>query len=70
MQVKPSFAIDTMSQVERDFMNNVDKLVLSASPEVLARLAEIDKKTQLEGKTFYDIYSTLSDEEKRKLPLH
>jgi hypothetical protein len=56
-----------MSQIERDFMKQVDELILSASPGVLAKLAEIDTQAQLSGKTFYDVYSDLSDEDKRQI---
>lgn len=56
-----------MSLAEKDFMNQVDAIILNASPETLTKLAELDKKTQLNGMTFYDAYSTLSDEDKRQL---
>lgn len=56
-----------MSHIERDFQRQVDELVLSATPEVLAKLAEIDTAAQLSGKTFYDVYSALSDEDKRQI---
>jgi hypothetical protein len=56
-----------MSQAERDFARQIDELILGASPAVRAKLAEIDKKTQLDGKTFYDVYCTLSDEDRKQL---
>jgi hypothetical protein len=56
-----------MSHIERDFMRQIDELVLSASPQLLAKLAELDVEAQLSGKTFYDIYSSLSDEDKRQI---
>ena len=56
-----------MSQIEREFMKQVDDLVLTASPKVLAKLAEIDTKAQLSGRTFYDVYSDLPDEDKRQI---
>jgi len=56
-----------MSQIERDFMRQIDELVLSASPQLLAKLAELDVEAQLSGKTFYDVYSSLSDEDKRQI---
>ncbi|NDB33469.1 MAG: hypothetical protein EB150_08760 [Nitrososphaeria archaeon] len=56
-----------MSQIERDFQRQVDELVLTATPEVLAKLAEIDAKCQMSGRTFYDVYSDLSDEDKRQI---
>lgn len=58
-----------MSQAERDLIDQVDKIILGASQDVLSKLAEIDKKTQLSGKTFYDIYSTLSNEDRQKIML-
>ncbi|HEY8109714.1 MAG: hypothetical protein ACHQW9_00300 [Nitrososphaerales archaeon] len=56
-----------MTQVERKFMQQVDDFILGASPETLSKLAEIDKKTQLEGLTFYDVYSALSDEDRKQI---
>ena len=56
-----------MTQVERKYMQQVDDFILAASPEILAKLAEIDKKTQLEGLTFYDVYSALSDEDRKQI---
>ena len=48
-------------------MRQVDELVLTASPEILAKLAEIDAKSQMSGRTFYDVYSDLSDEDKHQI---
>jgi hypothetical protein len=31
------------------------------------KLAEIDKKSQLSGISFYDIYSSLSDEDRKQI---
>lgn len=56
-----------MSQTERDFTRQVDELVLSATPETLAKIAEIDKKAQMSGQTFYDVYLALSDEDKKQI---
>jgi len=56
-----------MTSAERKFMQQVDDFILGASPEVLSKLAEIDKKTQLEGLTFYDVYSALSDEDRKQI---
>lgn len=56
-----------MSHAERDFIKQVDDLILGASPQTLLKLAEIDKKTQLCGTTFYDVYSTLSDEDRKQI---
>lgn len=58
-----------MSQAERDFVRQVDELILAAPPEVLLRLAEIDKKTQLSGKTFYDVYCGLSHKDRKKIEI-
>lgn len=48
-------------------MQQVDDFILNASPDVLSMLAEIDKKTQLEGLTFYDVYSALSDDDRKQI---
>jgi hypothetical protein len=48
-------------------MQQVDDFILGASPETLSKLAEIDKKTQLDGLTFYDVYSALSDEDRKQI---
>jgi len=48
-------------------MQQVDDFILGASPDVLSKLAEIDKKTQLDGLTFYDVYSALSDEDRKQI---
>ncbi|MEM2159849.1 MAG: hypothetical protein QXN55_02710 [Candidatus Nitrosotenuis sp.] len=56
-----------MNHIERDFMRQVDELVLSAPPAVLAKLAELDAGAQLSGKTFYDVYLALSDEDKKQI---
>jgi len=59
--------IEIMTSAERKFMQQVDDFILGASPEVLSKLAEIDKKTQLDGLTFYDVYSALSDEDRKQI---
>lgn len=48
-------------------MRQVDDIILSASPQTLEKLAEIDKKAQLSGQTFYDVYLALSDEDKKQI---
>lgn len=58
-----------MNQEERDFIKQVDELILAAPPDVLLRLGEIDKKTQLSGKTFYDVYCGLDYEERKKITI-
>ncbi len=49
-----------MSQAERDFIKQIDELILGASPADLSKIAELDKKTQLDGKTFYDVYQDMA----------
>jgi len=56
-----------MSQIERDFMRQIDEMILTASPELLKKLGEIDTAAQMSGRTFYDVYSSLSDEDKRQI---
>lgn len=56
-----------MSQAERDFIKQIDDLILGASQEDLTKIAELDKKTQLDGKTFYDVYSALSDKDRKQI---
>lgn len=56
-----------MTKVERDFMRQVDELVLTATPEVLSKISEIDRKAQLSGLTFYDVYLQLSDEDRKQI---
>ena len=43
-----------MSQIERDFMRHVDEIILSATPDILAKIGQIDMQAQLSGKTFYE----------------
>jgi len=45
-----------MSKEERDYMKQIDELILSASSKKLKQLQEVDKKSQLLGSTFYDVY--------------
>ncbi|MEM3144084.1 MAG: hypothetical protein QXW91_05615 [Candidatus Nitrosotenuis sp.] len=56
-----------MSQTEREFTSQVDKIILEASPELLAKLADIDRKTQLTMLTFYEVYLQLSDEDRKQI---
>lgn len=56
-----------MTKVERDFMRQVDELVLTASPEALLKISEIDKKAQLSSLTFYDVYLQLSEEDRKQI---
>lgn len=46
-----------MSKEERDYMKQIDELILSASSKKLKQLQEADKESQLLGTTFYDVYS-------------
>lgn len=56
-----------MSQSEREFTDQVDEIILNASPELLAKLADIDRKTQLTMLTFYEVYLQLSDEDRKQI---
>lgn len=56
-----------MTNMERDFMAQVDEMILGATPEVLLKIAELDKKSQLSNTTFYDVYLHLSDDDKRQI---
>ncbi|MFN3655517.1 MAG: hypothetical protein ACK4TO_09405 [Candidatus Nitrosotenuis sp.] len=56
-----------MSQAERDFTKQIDNLILNASPQTLQKIAQIDKKAQLSGVTFYDVYSSLTDEDRKQI---
>lgn len=56
-----------MTPAEREFIRQIDNMILGASPQALQKLAEIDKKTQLQGTTFYDVYSSLSDEDRKQI---
>ena len=44
-----------MSQEERKLMRLIDERILSASPEELVKLQQVDISTQLDGVWFYDI---------------
>ena len=48
-----------MSQIERDTMKQIDKEILSASPEFLKLIQKHDLENQLSGDTIYDIYLSL-----------
>ena len=49
-----------MSGIERKYQKDVDELILSATPEELKKIQEIDMKTQLSGNSFYDSLSNHS----------
>ena len=48
-----------MSRQEKDFIKQVDEMILNASPELLDKIRAIDLKSQLSGKSLYD--ALLSD---------
>ncbi|MEO9310454.1 MAG: hypothetical protein ABI337_09225 [Nitrososphaera sp.] len=56
-----------MSQAERDFTKQIDDLILNASPQTLQKIAQIDKKAQRSGVTFYDVYSSLTAEDRKQI---
>lgn len=43
-----------MSFQERQHMKSIDRLILGATPEELAKIQELDMSIQLDGKSFYD----------------
>ena len=43
---------------EREFAKHVDKIILNASREELLEIQKLDSDTQLDGNSFYEIYST------------
>ena len=45
-----------MNTEERKNLQQLDELVLNASPEELEKIQEIDYQTQLDGESFYHIY--------------
>jgi hypothetical protein len=51
------FNSKSMSKEERDYMKQIDEMILSASPKKLKQIQETDKNSQLLGTTFYDVYS-------------
>ena len=57
-----------MSSVEREYIKNVDELILKASGKTLKKLQELDIKTQLHANTFYDAYSFQEEPKKEKIP--
>lgn len=46
-----------MSEAERKYIKQVDEEILHASAESLQKLQELDKSTQLNGRSFYDEYA-------------
>ena len=55
--------------VEREFMNRVDDLILYSSPSIQKKLAALDITTQLSKSTFYDAYAELSDSDRAEIIL-
>jgi hypothetical protein len=45
-----------MTPSERQLLEKLDNLVLSASKEELHKIQEIDIQTQMNGKSFYAVY--------------
>lgn len=45
-----------MTPSERQLLEKLDDLVLTASEEELRKIQEIDIQTQMNGKSFYDVY--------------
>ena len=45
-----------MNTEERKNLQQLDELVLNASPEELGKIQKIDYQTQLDGESFYHIY--------------
>ena len=45
-----------MNQSERELLEKLDNLVLTASADELLKIQEIDLQTQLDGVSFYDAF--------------
>ncbi|CAD6522558.1 conserved hypothetical protein [metagenome] len=45
-----------MNPSERELLEKLDNLVLTASPDELQKIQEIDLQTQLDGASFYDAF--------------
>ncbi|EGG42333.1 hypothetical protein Nlim_0778 [Candidatus Nitrosarchaeum limnium SFB1] len=45
-----------MNPSERELLEKLDNLVLTASPDELQKIQEIDLQTQLNGTSFYDAF--------------
>jgi len=56
-----------MNKAERDLIKKIDDLILSSTDIELKKIQEIDKKTQLDGISFYDSYVNLSGFTKQKI---
>ena len=55
-----------MTDVERDFINEVDEKILTASKKSLKKLQKLDIKTQLTEKTFYDAFANSKQTDKKE----
>ena len=45
-----------MNSSERELLEKLDNLVLTASGDELRKIQEIDLQTQLDGVSFYDVF--------------
>ena len=55
-----------MTDVERNFINEVDEKILTASKKSLKKLQELDIKTQLKEMTFYDAFANSNQANKKE----
>ena len=55
-----------MTDVERNFINEVDEKILTASKKSLIKLQKLDIKTQLKEMTFYDAYANSKQSDKKE----
>jgi len=46
-----------MSLAERKYMKQLDEMILNASDSQLKKFQELDLKTQMNGSSFYDVFS-------------
>ncbi len=46
-----------MSLAERKYMKQLDEMILNASASQLKKFQELDLKTQMNGSSFYDVFS-------------
>jgi len=46
-----------MSLAERKYMKQLDEMILNASYNQLKKFQELDLKTQMNGSSFYDVFS-------------
>ncbi len=45
-----------MTPKERKHLQKLDDVVLNATPTELTKIQEIDRQTQMDGLSFYDVY--------------